>query len=228
MNNYKKLWLRLLSAEILLKIMKEYEITFITKEPFDTAPSIKLGASQGKDLKDSPVKKEIESLGGKILSTSSIGQKQFTYKIKKETAGTYSSAIFEIEPEKVNELNNKLVLKPEILRHLIIITRAVKIPLESAPKPIVEKIAAPEEKLELPEVEEKPALPTPVETIKEELKEKVKKPTEKKLVEAKKPVKEKLFEKEKPASKPAIKEEDISPDDRLKALDKKLDELLKE
>src|SRR3990167_6595197 len=101
------------------KTMNKYEITIITKEPLDTAlePSSRAEV-QGKDEKEAPVKKEIETLGGKVLGVNSLGQKQFVYPIKKETAGFYTVINFEIEPTKVLELNQKLGLKTEILRHL--------------------------------------------------------------------------------------------------------------
>ena len=65
--------------------MKNYEITFITSE----------------DLKEKAVKDTIEKFGGKILKTDSLGEKQFAYKIEKQNKGFYTTAIFEMEPEKV-------------------------------------------------------------------------------------------------------------------------------
>lgn len=205
--------------------MTKYEITIITKE----------------DLKDAPVKKEIESLDGKILNVTGVGQKQMTFPIKKETTGYYTSVEFEIEPEKVLELNKKLSLKNEILRFLIITTKAIKVEpakesLDDArdKKPAKTEIEkAPEV---LPEVKKEVEIPEVTEAV-EKIEEVAEKPKEKE-----KPVKK--AETVKPAAKPkkAIKEEpkektesfdaaqdkEISTEDRLKALDEKLDELLKE
>ncbi|MBM2821038.1 MAG: ribosomal protein, partial [Candidatus Berkelbacteria bacterium] len=122
--------------------MEKYEITIITKEPFDTA--------HGKDTKDTPVKKEIESLGGKILNVQSLGQKQMAYQIKKETAGFYTVITLEIDPTKVLELNKKFGLKQEILRHLILVAKAAKTEVPRVRKEVVET------KTITPEVEEKP------------------------------------------------------------------------
>lgn len=178
----------------------KYQITIITNEPFDT--------SQGKDEKEKPVKKEIESLGGKILDIQPLGQKKFSFPIKKETAGFYTTIHFEIEPTKVLELNKKLGLKQEILRHLILISKAAKIEAPKKPdlKPIKEITKPKPAEIEAPKIE----------------KEKIEKPE---------PAK-------KPAPRPAkpqvskttqeLEKETVSTEERLKALDKKLDELLKE
>jgi len=231
--------------------MKQYEITFITKEPFDTAPSIKLGTSQGKDLKETPVKKEIEALGGKILNVSSIGQKNFTYPIKKEKAGFYTTVMFEIDPQKLMDLNKTIGLKEEILRHLIILYKAAKVGVPKAPKmPAPEKML-PKEEIKLPE----PVKEIEVPKKETKVEEKVAEPKEEKKA-AKKVAPKKVEPKvskeadlsavapalpagrsakaeeiEKPAryaSESVAGGETISEEERMKELDKKLDELLKE
>ena len=197
--------------------MNKYEITFITKE----------------DLKAEPVKKEIESLGGKIGVVNNVGQKQLTYPIKKETAGYYTAVEFELEGEKVLELNKKLSLKNEILRHLIITAKAVKIeaPVEKKEKK-VEVTAIAEPRPEAIEIAPEKAITEPLPT---EIKE-VEKPAEKASEEDKtekpkkmaaKPLDETRGKSAKQAEADA-KEESVSTEDRLKALDEKLDELLKE
>ncbi|HLB95864.1 MAG TPA: 30S ribosomal protein S6 [Patescibacteria group bacterium] len=161
--------------------MKQYEITFLTREDPKGA---------------APVQKEIEALGGKIISSAFLGQKQLVYPIKKEKSAFYTTVVVEIEPEKVLELNRKLGLKEEILRHLIIIAKAVKIFPPVAPKP---RKAAPEGKVK-PAGEEKALTPV-------------------KAVEKPKVV---------PRKKALPAEPILNDEERLKALDKKLDELLKE
>lgn len=191
--------------------MKTYEITFITRE----------------DLKEKPVKEIITTLGGNILSISGIGERNFVYPIKKETKGFYTTVVFELEPDKLIELNKKLTLEEDILRHLLIIGRSVSLEI-----PEVKMMEVKDKELVS---QEKPAQ----EEIKEEVKEE-KVTAEKMQTEeiAKKPVekvekakKEKVIEK--PVKKVSeevteIEEETESEEDRLKALDKKLDELLKD
>ena len=189
--------------------MNQYEITFITKEEKD----------------DTIVKDLITSLDGKILSSSSLGEKQLAYKIKHENRGFYATFIFELSPEKILELNKKLSLKEEVLRFLIITAKAAHIELLKPEKAIKEiEAVKPEEMLEAPVEKEEITKPAKIITKKEIIKPIVKpvaKPIEK-------PV-------EKPVEKPKvtkevteIEKEETDEEDRLKALDKKLDELLKE
>lgn len=173
--------------------MKQYEITILTKEEVKNPPT------------GGPVAKEIEALGGKIISSSTLGQKQLTYPIKKEKEAYFTTVIFEIDGEKMIELNRKLSLKEEILRHLIILKKTAKVKPEKAVKepiktPAEEKTPKEAKKIpELPEIAKMPEIPKPI-----------------------KP----------PTVKPVTKKEkapvELDEEERLTALDKKLDELLKE
>lgn len=193
--------------------MKNYEITFITKE----------------DQKDKPVKTILENLGGKILSVSSIGQKTFAYPIKKEKAGFYTTVNFEIESEKVIDLNKKLALEEDILRFLIIaVTHTAQMAQLPTKTKETEIIPEPEKEL-IPEPEKEII----VETIKEEKIEKPKKIAKPKVKPAEKPTGQSPLGGAKKVSK-AVEElteslaEPVSESERLDALDKKLEELLKE
>jgi len=193
--------------------MKQYEITFITKEDEKEKPASPAGG---------PVKAEIEALGGKILNVSSIGQKNFTYPIKKEKSGIYTTVVFEMDPQKLMDLNKKIGLKEDILRHLIILYKAAKVGVPKVPK--ILKVPKPEKTL--PKEPEK--LPEPA---KELPKPEVKKPE--KIEEKKEAPKkvEKPVEVAKPKVSPAaeeIEKETVGEEERMKELDKKLDELLKE
>jgi ribosomal protein S6 len=186
--------------------MNKYEITTITKE--DSA---------------NLAKKEIESSGGKVLDSKSWGQKNLTFPIKKETAGYFSSIIFEIDPAKISELNKKLNLNSDLLRHLILATTSEKFaipPKAMAKKPEAIKKEEPTEVIE--KIEEKVEKPKPAKEEK----------VEKKIAKTKKETKPKI-KKEAPQPKVSkaaqeIEAEAVSTEERLKALDQKLDELLKE
>jgi small subunit ribosomal protein S6 len=82
--------------------MNIYEITYVTKLEIDD------------------VVKNIESKNGKILNTKNIGRKKFAYPIKKETAGFYSTLVFELEGSQVNQLDSELRINANVLRHLIV------------------------------------------------------------------------------------------------------------
>lgn len=177
--------------------MKTYEITYISRENLTDK------ADGG------PVGKIISSLDGKILNTVSLGEKQFTYRIKKENKGYYTTLVFNILPEKILQLGKKLSLNPDVLRFLITIHK------ESAQ--VTEKTEAALKK------------PLKISEISKIAIEKSLKEVEKEKKPAKKTPKVEEKEVEKPATKPREIELDTEKEeDRLKALDKKLDELLKE
>lgn len=190
--------------------MKTYEITFITKEDIE-----KLSTG-------GPIKDILTTLDGKILNVSSIGEKQFTYKIKKENKGFYTTVVFEIDPNKLVELNKKLTLVNEILRFLIVIHKENE-PVKTKKVDELEPIKAKKEDAIVRTAKEDViAISRESVDTKETKAVKKEKPkdTPKKETKPKKTVvKNKITE---------IETETVSEEDRLKALDKKLDELLKE
>lgn len=208
--------------------MKVYEITYITLD----------------EPKTSPVAEAIAQLGGKVLHESALGQKQFAYPIKKEVRGFYTSYVFEIEAEKVIELDRKITLHEEILRHLVIKFEGS---VENLMKPVAKKAEAPKaEVVEAPveikeevvtEVVEEPSTAEEVVIPTEEIvEEKIEEPVvAEKVEEPKKEVKKEIVKEEVKAVKPKINKpkkevlpEPENEEERLKALDKKLDELLKD
>jgi len=188
--------------------MKTYEITFITKE----------------DEREKPVKTILEGLSGKILNISSLGQKTFAYQIKKEKVGFFTTVSFEIPAEKVADLNKKLSMEEEILRFLII---SIKPNIQMAELPVKE-----EKKTEIIEEPAKEIIPEPVKEIVEITEKQEEKAPETEKVKEAKPKKTAKPKAEKPKKvSKAVKElleEPTSEEERMEALDKKLEELLKE
>ena len=70
------------------------------------------------------VKELVEKLGGKISKEENLGNKKLAYPIKQIYRGFYLLLTFDIDPKKLRELDQKLKLMPEILRHLA--TKAIK------------------------------------------------------------------------------------------------------
>ncbi len=179
-------------------------------------------------------KKLIDDLNGKITETKKLGSRRLAYPIEKEVTGFYTSFDFTCRPKQILDLNRRLSLLNQILRHLIIIKKPMRFVPTPAPK--VEK---PEEKSVLTPV--KPE--EPVAEVKPEIK--IEAPAPEKLPEEKpakpekaapaakpKPVKPEPKPEPQPEPKPEpIKkspDEAETEDDRLRKLDEKLDELLKE
>lgn len=210
--------------------MKNYEITFITTE----------------DLKEKAVENTIEKFGGKILKTESLGEKQFAYKIEKKTKGFYTSAIFELEPEKVAELNKALTLDEEIIRFLLISAeRSDFVAPERYHKETALEKPKTELEIEPPLAMQKESMEIKKETVepplsmqkdaavnyKEEVKKekKVVKPKIKEVAEKKPAVvnqEQKEIKKDKQVEE--ITSQEATEEERLAALDKKLDEILKD
>lgn len=92
-----------------------YELLYIVPTPFTE-----------KDLPniEKKVKNIIEESGGKVVKEKNLGNKKLAYPIKQIYRGFYLLSYFDIESDKIDELNKKLKLTPEVLRHLI--TRAIK------------------------------------------------------------------------------------------------------
>lgn len=197
---------------------QQYEICFITREEKDA------------DL----VKKELDSIGARVLHEQNIGRKKFAYSIKKETAGFYKFIYFELDNKKIGTLVKNLQTELSVLRFLIIkneldVKKLGKQTKTIQPKKIIEKV-----KIESVSVQEKEKIIPEHEIIKDE-REKitVKKPVaEKTLTKAKKPkqTQEKMKIESKPESEKITKQIDASKDEaeRIKKLEEKLDELLKE
>jgi len=68
----------------------------------------------------SRVSELVSKVGGNVTEVSQWGRKKMTYPIKKYAEGNYVQAQFELEPGLVKELETKLRLSSEVLRHLLI------------------------------------------------------------------------------------------------------------
>ncbi len=66
------------------------------------------------------VKKIIEEADGEITLEDKWGIKKFAYEIKKREEGFYVNFEYLIPPDKVKEVKDKLKLKKEVLRFLIL------------------------------------------------------------------------------------------------------------
>lgn len=212
--------------------MALYEITFLTRD--ETDPGVR------------PL---LEEAGLTIQEESTLGRKRLAYPIKKETAAVYTSYVFDADKQAIAEINRKLGLNTNVLRYLIV-TKDIARANKEVSKTVREAIAA-AEKLEDTVAEE----PTAQEAIVEaetpavELESIEEAPADEEVaIEAEtpaveEPVVEEIAEEtvaaeEKPAKKTRAKkvaevpvEENAATateEDRLKALEDKLGEILKD
>lgn len=66
------------------------------------------------------VRAQIKELGGEAKKEYISEKKKLAFQIKKQSQGFYATVVFEMEPEKIDELNTFLRMNNDILRHMII------------------------------------------------------------------------------------------------------------
>jgi small subunit ribosomal protein S6 len=94
--------------------MRTYELTLIFK------PDLK---EEEQDKIIGGLKKVVEGKKGrpgKVVSAKLWGRKPLAYQIKKQKEGIYHLVAFEIEPQVLEELEKKIKLEEDIIRHLIV------------------------------------------------------------------------------------------------------------
>ena len=91
--------------------MNKYEMMFIVKATMEES-SVKAAAEN--------VKKLAESLKVKVESFKEMGQKKLAYPIKKEISGYYYVMTMTASKDAIKEVNRKMSIDENIIRHLII------------------------------------------------------------------------------------------------------------
>ena len=91
--------------------MRNYEMMFIVKSGID--------ADKAKEEVET-LKKIITSGKGKVSKVDEMGQRKLAYPIKKEVSGIYYVFTFECDKETLSELDRRIKINENILRHLII------------------------------------------------------------------------------------------------------------
>ncbi len=89
----------------------KYELTLVLR------PDLK---DDGKDEMVKKYEKLIKVLGGVVDKTMDMGKKQLAYRIKKAAEGIYVSVSLEIPGDGVVQLEKKLVVDNDVLRHLLV------------------------------------------------------------------------------------------------------------
>ena len=124
--------------------MREYEVLYIVRA----------------DLEDDKVQDAvkrvntlIERSGGMIERTNLWGKRKLAYEVKHQKEGSYVLQDFQLDPDRVPELEAGLKITEEVLRHLIVrkpekaapVTAVVPPPAEIVLEPIgtEESVAAP-------------------------------------------------------------------------------------
>ena len=91
--------------------MNKYEMMFIVKATMEES-NVKAAAEN--------VKKLAESLSAKVESFKEMGQKKLAYPIKKEISGYYYVMTMTASKDAIKEVNRKMSIDEDVIRHLII------------------------------------------------------------------------------------------------------------
>lgn len=91
--------------------MKKYELMFIVKTTMEAEAALALANSYKKFITDSK---------GEVTNFKDMGQKKLAYTIKKQANGFYYCLNMSANVEIIKELDRRLGLDENILRHLII------------------------------------------------------------------------------------------------------------
>lgn len=91
--------------------MRNYELMFIVKTAVEAEGAKKVFETY---------QKAITEAKGKITSSKEMGQRKLAYPINKEINGFYYVIDFTAKAEDIKELNRRLRLDENIVRHLII------------------------------------------------------------------------------------------------------------
>ncbi len=91
--------------------MKGYELLYIVGSQFTDQ---EIGEITGK------INALLEEAGAKVLKGENIGKIKLAYPVKKIRHGSYILTYFDAEPSTVSDLNRRLALREEVLRHTLL------------------------------------------------------------------------------------------------------------
>lgn len=66
------------------------------------------------------LKKAVENQGGVCDEVNVWGRRRMAYPIKRHTEGNYVLTNIQLDPAKINELEQGLLISEEVLRHLLV------------------------------------------------------------------------------------------------------------
>ena len=116
--------------------MRDYEVLYIVRADLDD-----------EKVQDAVkrVNRLIERSGGTVEATNLWGKRKLAYEVKHQKEGAYVLQDFQLNPDRVPELEAGLKITEEVLRHLIVRKPEKIVPTPVAPPPaevVLEPIAS--------------------------------------------------------------------------------------
>jgi small subunit ribosomal protein S6 len=116
--------------------LRDYEVLYIVRADLDD-----------EKVQDAVkrVNRLIERAGGTAEATNLWGKRKLAYEVKHQKEGSYVLQDFQLDPDRVPELESSLKITEEVLRHLIVRKPEKPVPTAVAPPPaevVLEPIAS--------------------------------------------------------------------------------------
>jgi small subunit ribosomal protein S6 len=77
-------------------------------------------SSEARDKFMEKMEKIVKSLKGKVGKVTEMGKKQLAYRIKDQAEAVFWEMALELPPKSVIELDKKLTIDKEVVRHLLV------------------------------------------------------------------------------------------------------------
>ncbi len=114
--------------------MRDYEVLYIVRADLDD------------DKVQDAVKRVnalIERSGGTVERTNLWGKRKLAYEVKHQKEGSYVLQDFQLDPDRVPELESSLKITEEVLRHLIVRKPEKAAPVTAVAPPPAEVVLEP-------------------------------------------------------------------------------------
>ena len=114
--------------------MRDYEVLYIVRADLDD-----------EKVQDAVkrVNRLIERAGGTIEATNLWGKRKLAYEVKHQKEGSYVLQDFQLNPDRVPELEASLKITEEVLRHLIVRKPEKAAPVTAVAPPPAEVVLEP-------------------------------------------------------------------------------------
>lgn len=92
--------------------MRQYELTIIV--------SPEVADDDLPDAIDRLIRQPVEGQGGEVQDVNQWGRRKLAYPIQKQLEGNYVITQLRLDPQRTKELEQKLTISEEVMRHLLI------------------------------------------------------------------------------------------------------------
>ena len=92
--------------------MRQYELVVIM--------SLQVADDEVEDAIDRLIRRPVEGGGGEVQDVNHWGRRKLAYPIQRQLEGNYVVTQLRLEPQRTKELEQRLFISEEIIRHLLV------------------------------------------------------------------------------------------------------------